>query len=56
MPNIFSPKEESKSTRKSLVLKPSSVKKAENYCSKNGGSFNELVQTLLDNFIEEYGL
>lgn len=56
MPNIFGPKDEAKSMRKSLVLKPTSVKKAENYCMKNGGSFNELVQTLLDNFIEEYGL
>ena len=42
--------------RKSLVLKPSSVKIAEDYCVKNGGSFNELIQTLLDNFINEYGL
>lgn len=56
LPNIFAPKEEAKSMRKSLVLKPTSVKKAENYCSKNGGSFNELIQTLLDNFIDEYGL
>lgn len=56
IPNIFAPKDEAKSMRKSLVLKPTSVKKAESYCSKNGGSFNELIQTLLDNFIEEYGL
>lgn len=56
IPNIFAPKEEAKSMRKSLVLKPTSVKKAESYCSKNGGSFNELIQTLLDNFIDEYGL
>lgn len=56
IPNIFAPKEEAKSMRKSLVLKPTSVKKAENYCSKNGGSFNELIQTLLDNFIDEYEL
>lgn len=56
IPNIFAPKEEPKSMRKSLVLKPTSVKKAESYCSKNGGSFNELIQTLLDNFINEYGL
>lgn len=56
IPNIFAPKEEAKSTRKSLVLKPTSVKKAEAYCSKNGGSFNELIQTLLDNFIDEYGI
>ena len=56
IPNIFAPKEEPKSMRKSLVLKPTSVKKAESYCSKNGGSFNELIQTLLDNFISEYGL
>lgn len=56
VPNIFAPKVEAKSVRKSLVLKPTSVKIAENYCEKNGGSFNELVQTLLDNFIEEYGL
>lgn len=56
VPNIFSPKGEAKSTRKSLVLKPSSVKIAEDYCVKNGGSFNELIQTLLDNFINEYGL
>lgn len=55
-PNIFSPKGEAKSMRKSLVLKPTSVKIAENYCAKNGGSFNELIQTLLDNFINEYGL
>lgn len=55
-PNIFAPKSEAKSMRKSLVLKPTSVKIAENYCSKNGGSFNELIQTLLDNFIDEYGL
>lgn len=55
-PNIFHNKGESKSVRKSLVLKPTSVKIAENYCSKNGGSFNELVQHLLDNFIDEYGL
>ena len=56
VPNIFSPKGEAKSMRKSLVLKPSSVKIAEDYCVKNGGSFNELIQTLLDNFINEYGL
>ncbi len=56
IPNIFSPKGEAKSMRKSLVLKPSSVKIAEDYCVKNGGSFNELIQTLLDNFINEYGL
>ena len=56
IPNIFAPKNEAKSMRKSLVLKPTSVKIAENYCSKNGGSFNELIQTLLDNFIDEYGL
>lgn len=56
IPNIFAPKDEAKSMRKSLVLKPTSVKKAENYCLKNGGSFNELVQTLLDNFINDYGL
>ena len=56
IPNIFAPKGEAKSMRKSLVLKPTSVKIAENYCAKNGGSFNELIQTLLDNFIEEYGL
>ena len=56
VPNIFSPKGEAKSMRKSLVLKPTSVKIAENYCAKNGGSFNELIQTLLDNFIDEYGL
>lgn len=56
IPNIFAPKGEAKSMRKSLVLKPTSVKIAENYCTKNGGSFNELIQTLLDNFIEEYGL
>lgn len=56
VPNIFSPKGEAKSTRKSLVLKPTSVKIAEDYCVKNGGSFNELIQTLLDNFIDEYGL
>ncbi len=56
VPNIFAPKNEAKSMRKSLVLKPTSVKIAENYCAKNGGSFNELIQTLLDNFIEEYGL
>ena len=56
VPNIFAPKGEAKSMRKSLVLKPTSVKIAENYCAKNGGSFNELVQTLLDNFIDEYGL
>lgn len=56
VPNIFSPKGEAKSMRKSLVLKPTSVKIAENYCEKNGGSFNELIQTLLDNFIDEYGL
>lgn len=55
-PNIFAPKGEAKSMRKSLVLKPTSVKIAENYCAKNGGSFNELIQTLLDNFIDEYGL
>lgn len=55
-PNIFTPKGEAKSMRKSLVLKPTSVKIAEDYCSKNGGSFNELIQTLLDNFINEYGL
>lgn len=55
-PNMFSQKTESKSIRKSLVLKPSSVKKAENYCAKNGGSFNELIQILLDNFIEQYDL
>ncbi len=55
-PNMFSQKTESKSIRKSLVLKPSSVKKAESYCAKNGGSFNELVQILLDKFIEEYDL
>lgn len=56
IPNMFTQKSESKSTRKSLVLKPSSVKKAEIYCEKNGGSFNELIQILLDNFIDEYGL
>lgn len=56
VPNIFSPKGEAKSMRKSLILKPSSVKIAEDYCVKNGGSFNELIQTLLDNFINEYGL
>lgn len=56
IPNIFAPKDEAKSMRKSLVLKPTSVRKAENYCAKNGGSFNELIQTLLDNFIDEYGL
>ena len=56
IPNIFAPKNEAKSMRKSLVLKPTSVKIAENYCAKNGGSFNELIQTLLDNFIDEYGL
>lgn len=56
VPNIFAPKNEAKSMRKSLVLKPTSVKIAENYCAKNGGSFNELIQTLLDNFIDEYGL
>lgn len=56
VPNIFAPKGEAKSMRKSLVLKPTSVKIAENYCAKNGGSFNELIQTLLDNFIDEYGL
>lgn len=56
IPNIFAPKGEAKSMRKSLVLKPTSVKIAENYCAKNGGSFNELIQTLLDNFIDEYGL
>lgn len=56
VPNIFAPKSEAKSMRKSLVLKPTSVKIAENYCEKNGGSFNELIQTLLDNFIDEYGL
>jgi len=55
-PNMFTKKNESKSIRKSLVLRPSSVKIAENYCAKNGGSFNELIQILLDNFIEEYGL
>ena len=56
VPNMFTQKNESKSIRKSLVLRPSSVKIAENYCAKNGGSFNELIQILLDNFIEEYGL
>jgi len=56
VPNIFSPKGEAKSMRKSIALKPSSVKIAEDYCIKNGGSFNELIQTLLDNFINEYGL
>lgn len=56
VPNMFSQKTESKSIRKSLVLKPSSVKKAENYCAKNGGSFNELIQILLDNFIDQYDL
>ena len=56
VPNIFTPKGEAKSMRKSLVLKPTSVKIAENYCEKNGGSFNELIQTLLDNFINEDGL
>lgn len=56
VPNMFTQKTESKSIRKSLVLKPTSVKKAENYCAKNGGSFNELIQILLDNFIEEYDL
>jgi len=56
VPNIFAPKGEAKSMRKSLVLKPTSVKIAEDYCEKNGGSFNELIQTLLDNFIDEYGL
>lgn len=56
VPNMFVQKSESKSIRKSLVLRPSSVKIAENYCAKNGGSFNELIQILLDNFIEEYGL
>lgn len=55
-PNMFIQKSESKSIRKSLVLRPSSVKIAENYCTKNGGSFNELIQILLDKFIEEYGL
>lgn len=55
-PNMFIQKGESKSIRKSLVLRPSSVKIAESYCAKNGGSFNELIQILLDNFIEEYGL
>ena len=55
-PNMFTQKNESKSIRKSLVLRPSSVKIAENYCAKNGGYFNELIQILLDNFIEEYGL
>lgn len=55
-PNIFHNKGESKSVRKSLVLKPTSVKIAEHYCAKNGGSFNELIQHLLDNFIDEYGL
>lgn len=55
-PNMFTQKSESKSIRKSLVLRPSSVRIAENYCAKNGGSFNELIQILLDNFIDEYGL
>lgn len=55
-PNIFTPKGEAKSMRKSLVLKPTSVRIAEAYCEKNGGSFNELIQTLLDNFIDEYDL
>lgn len=56
VPNMFTQKNESKSIRKSLVLRPSSVKTAENYCAQNGGSFNELIQILLDNFIDEYGL
>lgn len=56
VPNMFTHKNESKSIRKSLVLRPSSVKIAENYCAENGGSFNELIQILLDNFIDEYGL
>ena len=56
VPNMFTQKNESKSIRKSLVLRPSSVKIAENYCAKNGGSFNELIQILLDNFMGEYGL
>ena len=56
VPNIFSPKGEAKSMRKSLILKPSSVKIAEDYCVKNGGSFNELIQPLLDNFLNDYGL
>ena len=47
-PNIFAPKSEAKSMRKSLVLKPTSVRIAENYCINNGGSFNELIQTLLE--------
>ena len=39
-----------------IFIRSTSVKIAENYCEKNGGSFNELIQTLLDNFIDEYGL
>ncbi len=50
------PKKENKTKRMYLLVKPSSFDKLSKYAEDNGDSLNNLIQTLMDEFIEENGL
>lgn len=50
------PKKENKTKRMYLLVKPSSFEKLSKYAEENGDSLNNLIQTLMDRFIEEKGL
>ena len=47
------PKKENKTKRMYLLVKPSSFEKLGKYAEENGDSLNNLIQTLMDEFIEE---
>jgi hypothetical protein len=50
------PKKENKTKRMYLLVKPSSFDKLSKYAEDNGDSLNNLIQTLMDQFIEEKDL
>lgn len=50
------PKKENKTKRMYLLVKPSSFDKLSKYAEENEDSLNNLIQTLMDQFIEEKGL
>lgn len=49
-------KKETRSKRSYLLVKPSVREKIDRYAAENGDTFNNIVNTLLEDFVEKHGL
>lgn len=54
--HTYTDKKETKSKRLYLLAKPSVHQKLDEYAKANGDTFNNLVHTLMEEFIEKNGL